>query len=209
MDIKPETLYHIYNRGNNSQRIFFIEENYSFFLRKTEKELLPFCDILAYCLMPTHFHFLVYAKELTAVTHRMTPNHPMGNTHPLNNAIGVLLRSYTRAINIQENRTGSLFQQKTKARNLDRPTVWKNSPNDRYNQPLVCFNYIHQNPLESGMVSKMEDWSFSSFRDYAEMRKKTICNTTLFYDLFPVLNKENFYQQSYRAVMPDNIDNLF
>lgn len=139
MQIEADTLYHIYNRGNNSQKIFFNNENYAFFLKKTEKELQPYCDILAYCLMPTHFHFLVYAKQHT---HRWTGSNPMNihsNTHPLNNAIGVLLRSYTRAINIQEKRTGSLFQQKTKARNLDCPAAWKNSANDRYNQPVQPF----------------------------------------------------------------------
>ena len=34
-------IYHIYDRGNNQQKIFFKEENYLFFLKKLRIELLP------------------------------------------------------------------------------------------------------------------------------------------------------------------------
>lgn len=208
-------LYHVYNRGNNSQKIFLRDENYFFFLRKVKKELFPFCDMLACCLMPTHFHFLVYTKEVAAYSptpiHRMTSSHPMNRSHPmnpnptpvpavihpLNNAIGILLRSYTRAINIQEVRTGSLFQQKTKAKCLDSPLLWKNFPPDRYNYPLVCFNYIHQNPMEAGLVNRMEDWKYSSFREYALKNEEIFCNKQMLFDFIPFFDERNFYELSY------------
>ena len=137
MNFQSEYLYHIYNRDNNSQLIFFNHENEVFFLRKVRKELLPYCDILAYCLMPTHFHFMVYVKNtvLNLNIGQTTPSGqtnycPIGQTssnHPLIKGISILLSSYTRAINIQEGRTGSLFQKKTKAKCLN-PIKhnWKN-----------------------------------------------------------------------------------
>lgn len=60
MKLLQESLYHIYNRGNNQQRIFLEEKNYDFFLRKAHNELEGQLDFLTYCLMPNHFHFLVY-----------------------------------------------------------------------------------------------------------------------------------------------------
>lgn len=43
MKLNPEHIYHIYNRGNNSQKIFFKEENYLFFLKKLRKEVRRVC----------------------------------------------------------------------------------------------------------------------------------------------------------------------
>jgi len=51
--------YHLYNRGNNRGRIFFERENYLFFLRRLRKYLVPILDVVAYCLMPTHYHLLI------------------------------------------------------------------------------------------------------------------------------------------------------
>ena len=47
--------YHIYNRGNNRQNIFFERENYIYFLRLLKEHLIKkTVDIVAYCLMPNH-----------------------------------------------------------------------------------------------------------------------------------------------------------
>ncbi len=145
MNFQPELLYHIYNRGNNRQLIFFNRDNYLFFLKKVRKELLSYCDMLAYCLMPTHFHFMVNVKDAATGT---------GQTdyHPLIQGIATLLSSYTQAINKQEGRTGGLFQKKTKAICLNPPTrMWKNIPTNADNYAFVYMNYIHQNPIRSGI----------------------------------------------------------
>ena len=55
MKFEPHTIYHIFNQGNNRQPIFFQERNYYFFLEKMKTHLLPYGDIIAYCLMPNHF----------------------------------------------------------------------------------------------------------------------------------------------------------
>jgi putative transposase len=51
MKIDSETYYHIYNRGNNKDLIFFENDNYIFFLNQFKKHVSPFCDVYAYCLI--------------------------------------------------------------------------------------------------------------------------------------------------------------
>ena len=63
MDLIKDNIYHIYNQGNNRQEIFYNRENYGFFLQKMNDYLLPYCDIMAWCLMPNHFHWMVYVRE--------------------------------------------------------------------------------------------------------------------------------------------------
>ena len=63
MQFEKDHIYHIYNQGNNRQKIFFDRENYLFFLQKMNDYLLPYCDIMAWCLMPNHFHWMVYVRE--------------------------------------------------------------------------------------------------------------------------------------------------
>lgn len=184
-------IYHIYNQGNNRQRIFFSAGNYLFFLRKIKLYILPFADVLAWCLMPNHFHLMVYVRkteietgesEIGSATSSRTP------TVGINKSIGIMLASYTRAINKQEKRTGSLFRAKTKSRCLNAfkglsPSFYRtnagtliNSANPKRTYSQVCFHYIHYNPVESGLAKKPEDWEFSSYRDYAGLRTgKIIC----------------------------------
>ena len=60
MHFESEEAYHIYNRSN--ELVFFDRKNYLFFLGKVRKLLFPVCDILAWCLMPNHFHFMIVAN---------------------------------------------------------------------------------------------------------------------------------------------------
>ncbi len=63
MQFEVGHIYHIYNQGNNRQPIFFERKHYLFFLQKMRAYLLPHGDILAYCLMPNHFHVMVEVKS--------------------------------------------------------------------------------------------------------------------------------------------------
>lgn len=63
MHFEKGYIYHIYNQGNNRQTIFFSSENYLFFLRKIRTYILPYGDILAWCLMPNHFHLMVFVRS--------------------------------------------------------------------------------------------------------------------------------------------------
>ena len=81
MNFESGNLYHIYNQGNNRQQLFFSRENYLFFLKKIKKHILPHADILAWCLMPNHFHLMIYVKDVIianeASTHGVTSSHPV------------------------------------------------------------------------------------------------------------------------------------
>lgn len=78
-------LYHIYNQGNNRQQIFYVRDNYLFFLNKLKRHVLPYSDILAWCLMSNHFHLLVYVKQfrIALVTDGATRSHPVSENNPL------------------------------------------------------------------------------------------------------------------------------
>lgn len=56
--------YHIYNRGNNRERLFYRNENYRFFLRRYDEYLSDYVETYSFCLLPNHFHLLVRVKEL-------------------------------------------------------------------------------------------------------------------------------------------------
>ncbi len=61
---EKDQFYHVYNRGSNKQNIFFSHENYLFFLKRVQKYKAEFSiSVIAYCLMPNHFHFLLKQKE--------------------------------------------------------------------------------------------------------------------------------------------------
>ena len=62
MDLQHEQLYHIYNRGNNRQRVFLRDDHYLLFLKKLRDLLQPQAHIVAWCLMPNHFHLLVQLR---------------------------------------------------------------------------------------------------------------------------------------------------
>lgn len=188
-------IYHIYNRGNNRQRLFFNPGNYIYFLNKVRKFLLPHCDILAYCLMPNHFHFLMSSDKRTIVTKLI------GGTerNVLSEGIRNLLQTYTKGINEQNNSTGSLFQQNTKAKCISKGSR-------SYGQ--ICMHYIHQNPLKANLVKKMEDWEYSSFSEYCDFKKEPLCSKELGIRLLGI-NIETFYKDSYQMINTNDINNLF
>lgn len=56
--------YHIFNRGINRQLFFFQDRNYSYFLYLIKRYLIDYVDILAYCLLPNHFHLVIKIKDV-------------------------------------------------------------------------------------------------------------------------------------------------
>lgn len=201
MEFLPGGLYHVFNQGNNKRPIFYGRDNYLFFLKKMRIHLNEHCDILAWCLMPNHFHWLIRVPD--DYTCSFDEMDTAKNIFPINRSISTLLSSYTKALNKSRSETGSLFLSRTKAKHLN--------PDDQFSDdyPLVCFLYIHQNPFRAGLVNKLESWSFSSFRDYAEIRKGALCDIELGRDLFelPASAKE-FIHFSNQTIPDEYVDKL-
>ena len=111
-----------------------------------------------------------------------------GKKRTFNESIGIMLRSYTNAINKQRKRSGALFRKKTKAECVTcidsiTPSFFNTAFGTQINiidpekeYPEMCFHYIHQNPVVAKLVKTATDWEFSSARDYAGMRDGKLVN---------------------------------
>ncbi|MEO1210244.1 MAG: transposase [Cyanobacteria bacterium J06638_20] len=143
----PGNYYHLYNRGTNRQRIFFERENYLYFLRQFRQFVAAqTVKVMAYCLMPNHYHFLIDVQE-----------------EDLSSAMQRFTMSYTNAINRRYQRCGALFQGRFQTLLVD---------SDEY--VLYLTRYIHLNPVKARLVQCPEEWEFSSYLDYVELRQGTL-----------------------------------
>lgn len=157
-----EGYYHIYNRGVEKRNIFIDERDYRVFIHFLKRYLTPpnqsevapswrsdlpnEIRLLAYSLMPNHFHFLVKQYTLDAVTKFMR----------------ALSNSYVRYFNERYERVGALFQGRFKAILID---------SERY--LLYLSAYIHRNPIEllrEGGPTSLKDYLYSSYRSYLNNR---------------------------------------
>ncbi len=194
MQLHPGELYHVYNRGNNRKRLFYERKNYPCFLTKIRQYITPHCDLLAYSLMPNHFHFLIQANEKTIAPWNggvsdfgQTVSNAKVQMSRFSHGIQMLLSSYAKAINHQYKRTGSLFTQNTHA---------KQTSSDLFllDYSLWCFLYIHNNPVVSGLVSSPGKWMYSSYREYMGWVEEPLCNIELGKQLLSLdINKLSSY----------------
>ena len=140
--------YHIYNRGNDKQLIFLEPENYRFFLKQILKYLpVSRVDLLAYCLMPNHYHLLIRFNGLFDFSQSMK-----------NFTI-----SFVKAMNSRYHKVGHLFQGEFKAKHVDSTEYL-----------LQLSRYIHMNPVFAKLVNTPEQWEFSSYREYVHTRSRSI-----------------------------------
>ncbi len=203
MHIEENHIYHIYNRSNDL--VFYNKENYLFFLKKVVKLIKPYCEILAWCLMPNHFHFMIYADKRSS---QSTNERHRPNLQVLSKQFATLTSNMSQAINKQQNRRGSLWVHATKAKQLSGQTYFGIESFYKRDIIFTCFNYIHQNPVEANLVSKPEDWNFSSFKDFLDARNGKLVNKTLAYEMINY-DKDNFYEQSIIALDEKKIKHIF
>ena len=164
--------YHIYNRGVNRERIFFEQGNYLLFLRGLKKYICPQAEIIAYCLMPNHYHVLVRVKPVQVlevslvgtlkVSLEKTSEVPSPLT-PLSRAIKNFLIAYVKSINLRYSRVGPLFQGQFKAK-----------PIQTFDYLLTLCIYIHANPVKDGLVAEIKDWSYSNYLEWLGERKGSL-----------------------------------
>jgi len=178
MNLIQDQFYHICNRTNNEEALFRGDENYIYFLQKYRYYLDEYFETIAYCLMPTHFHILVRMKS-AEITKTKT-------------ALATLLSSYTKAYNKRYNRHGSLFQPRTKAINIT---------DEKHLITLLI--YIHQNPIRTGLVNKAEEWKYSSYQDYIEIRKGSLPSKQLVANYYQTTNNFKKHSEEMIPLMSD------
>ncbi len=186
-------IFHIYNRGNNKEKIFFDKQDYKAFLFRlglclgfTEEELnreklisMPYSRIRitetsknnfklhVFSLMPNHFHLLI--EQVGDIS--------------ISNLISKLCTSYSKYINQKHKRVGHVFQDKFKA------VLMENNP-----QLMWTSSYIHTNAVKDGIVKHPSDYPWSSYNDHALERNLPFINKDLIISIFE--NKDNFIEQT-------------
>lgn len=152
----PGEVLHIMNRGANHQRTFSDEKDYQYMeqLIKQTQQKYEF-EIHAYCFMTNHYHLLLETK----------------NDH-ISNIMKQIDQQYTRYYNRKYHRDGALFRGRFKSCEVN---------SDNYF--LQTSRYISLNPVKAQMVSKPEQYRWSSFRTYIGNSKDEItsCGRTLDY----------------------------
>lgn len=175
-------MYHLYNRGNNRENLFYKKENYHYFIRQFDKYLSNFVDVYAYCLLPNHFHFLIKIKDEDEIIRHLVSLPKYRDaiaqsdsiSFPFSKIISEQFRrffiSYSQAINKQENRVGSLFQKHFKIKEVS---------NESYFTALVF--YIHSNPQKHGLIDDFREWIYSSYHSLitdkiSKLKKRDVIN---------------------------------
>jgi REP element-mobilizing transposase RayT len=132
-------VYHVILRGNSGQEIFFdAGDRTRFFLLLQESVERFGLRIHAFCLMTTHLHLAIQVGDI-----------------PLSRIMQNIGFRYTQFINRKYRRAGHLFQGRYKGLMIDADSYL-----------LALIRYIHLNPFRAGMVSRPEEYPWSSHPSY-------------------------------------------
>ncbi|MCK9351589.1 MAG: transposase [Candidatus Paceibacterota bacterium] len=132
-------VYHVINRGNGRQTIFQNEEDYLLFesLLEHAKEFIVDMRIIAYTIMPNHWHLVLYPKkdgDLSLFMHWLTTSHTRKH-HVMKENIG----------------GGHLYQGRYKSFLVDTDSYF-----------LSVFKYVERNPMRAKLTENCEDWRWGS-----------------------------------------------
>jgi len=140
--------YHVYNRTVRDTPFAFVPENYTYFLRLVQRCRQAYsAGVVAYCLMPNHFHFLLRQEA----------------DQPLSSFMQALLNAYVQAVNRQQKRRGPLFESRFRHARVEDETYLTH----------LC-RYIHLNPVKAGLADVPEGWPYSNYRDWLGLRAGTL-----------------------------------
>lgn len=156
-------IYHVMLTGVNRQQIFEEKDDFQRFIAflhdltmptdKRGRRLPPRCIFFAYCLMPNHVHLLVKeASDTLAVTMKQ------------------LALRYAMYYNNKYKHFGHLFQDR-----------FKSEPVNDQEYFITLLRYIHQKPVAGKICDHVEDYDWSSWREYikAVNRMSTVCSIFL------------------------------
>lgn len=160
--LEPGITYHVYNRGVDGINLFRQELDYLLFLNLLKKYLIQYVDVLAYCLMPNHYHLLIRVKSLKDYSDILEKENTQAARKLLKDEASVdtflsdqrrrMFSSYSLKTNKKDKRKGPLFSPKVK-----RVSV---TNNDRIRN-LIC--YLHHNPIHHRFRKAYAQWPYSSY----------------------------------------------
>lgn len=160
VQISQNEYYHIYNRGANQESIFKSDRNNIFLLNRMKEYSKKYSiTVIAYCLMPNHYHFLLRQdSEL-----------------PISDFMQAVFNSYSKAFNSMYHRSGTWFEG---------PFRRKHIPNQEYLIHLC--RYIDRNPIDCArpIVSNLEDWPYSNYPECVGLRKGSMVDHNFIRDNF-------------------------
>ncbi len=165
------SFYKIKNPPTRYSEFQSLKDKERFFMKyPLSKDLLV--EIIAYCLMPTHLHLILSEQKKKGISLYMAR----------------ILNSYTRYFNTKYKRKGPLWQGR-----------FKKVPARTEEQLYHLTRYLHLNPTSDNLVSKPEDWKFSSYREFLGLipDDKRICNFAGYL---------NIEKQSYRDFVLSRLD---
>jgi putative transposase len=138
VDIGGE-IYHVINRANARLPIFFKEKDYQLFESILLEAVIKYdMRLLAYCVMPNHFHLVLYPQkdgDLQKFMQWLSLTHTQ-RWHVQNRTIG----------------SGHLYQGRYKSFLIEK------SPH-----LLTVIRYVERNPLRATLVKNIANWKFSSY----------------------------------------------
>lgn len=140
-------IYHVLNRGNGRQRVFHREGDYQVFLGLMEEaKALYRVNILAFCLMPNHFHLLLRPQKAEELSKWMQ----------------WLMTSHVRRYHCHYGTSGHVWQGRYKSFIVQEDM-----------HLLTVVRYVEGNPVRAGLVESAKNWAWSSHgeRTSGECRK--------------------------------------
>lgn len=159
--LSSTNVYHIMIRGNEKKDLFLDDHDRNRFIRilsEKTREKQPGFRLLAYCLMDNHVHFLFEERAPGTITKIMQ---------------GINI-TYAYYFNHKYERVGHLFQDRYKSEPIE---------NDRH--LIAAVRYIHNNPVEAGIVDKPQEFHWSSYLAYTvEQSDSGLIDTSLILSLF-------------------------
>lgn len=154
--VAPRFPHHVIHRGNNRQSIFFATKDYERFMTTlAEAKHLHCCRLYAYVLMTNHVHLLL---EPTA-------------RDGLGKFMKVVAGRYTRYINREYERTGTLWEGR-----------FKSSPIQADAYVLACCRYIELNPVRAKIAGTPEEYPWSSYRVRAFGEESSVVDLDPWYE---------------------------
>ena len=138
-------IYHVLNRGNEKRLIFADADDYQEFLdlMARAQERFPI-NILAYCLMPNHFHLVGQAPVAADLAKNMH----------------WLLSTHARRFRSKWEGAGHVWQGR-----------FKSFPVQSDHHLITLLRYVEGNPVRAGIVASCHEWRWSSVREREGERK--------------------------------------